>query len=427
MRYQDAIQFLWDRLPMFQRDGSKSYKADIGNITKLCEFLGNPHESFPCIHVAGTNGKGTTSHILAALLQNNYETVGIYSSPHYTDFRERIKINGKLIPKRSVASFVNQHQNLIVSMEASFFEVTVAMAFWYFAKEKVSFAIIEVGLGGRLDSTNIVSPELSVITNISLDHTDLLGDTIEEIALEKAGIIKPKIPVLIGEQQKSTTAIFKSVAKANQSPIYFSSNQIVLKRSPTISQTKYSLSFTESKNHSYILDIPLPGPFQGKNIQTALGAYMIHQKINYISKATILNTFIDFSNKMNYKGRWQILSDRPLIIADSGHNESGIQASSKYIKQHAGMTHLVLGFVKDKDWKNLLAYFPKTKCKYYFCKPKITRGLSVDEIEKEAISIKLDYLKFPSVTKALQAAKRTAGKDDLIFIGGSTFVVAEVV
>jgi len=425
MTYKEALQFLWERLPMFQRDGKKSYKADIGNIVSLCQELGEPHTKVPCIHIAGTNGKGTSSHILAALLQEKYEKVGLYTSPHYSDFRERIKINGKLIPKRSVSAFVNRYQKLIDSMDASFFEITVAMAFWYFAKAKTDFSIIEVGLGGRLDSTNIVIPELSIITNISLDHTELLGNTVGKIAKEKAGIIKEKIPVLIGELQKETTSIFKMIAANHNSPIHYAKDLVKVKPNK-ISIFHYDIAFLQSKT-KYTIRLPLSGPFQIKNIQTALGAYLVYTQRAEVPKINLQVAFKDFHTKMNYKGRWQILSQKPFTIADSGHNESGLQNSVAYLKAQKNKKHIVLGFVKDKNWKQLINLFPKNSSNYYLCKPKIPRGLSVSELSKEAKHIGLVFKAFNSVAEAYKQAIKNAEEDEIIFIGGSTFVVAELV
>lgn len=425
MTYKDALQFLWDRLPMFQRDGKKSYKADIGNIVTLCQELDSPHLKVPCIHIAGTNGKGTCSHILAALLQNKYSKVGLYTSPHYSDFRERIKVNGTLIPKRSVAAFVHRYQKLIDSMDASFFEITVAMAFWYFAKVKADFSIIEVGLGGRLDSTNIVFPELSIITNISLDHTDLLGNTIEKIAKEKAGIIKQNTPVLIGEQQKRTAPVFKRIAAQQKSPIYYAKDLLNVRQNKT-SIFHYDITFIKSKTQ-FTIKAPLSGPFQFKNMQTAIGAYLLHFQISEVSKNILTKAFKDFQTKMHYKGRWQILNHRPLTIADSGHNESGLQKSVAYLKAMKVHKHIVLGFVKDKNWKKLLAMFPLNSSSYYLSKPQIARGLDLAELSKEAHKIGLDYKEYNSVTEAYKVAKINAKKTEIIFIGGSTFVVAELV
>lgn len=402
MSYKQTLDYLFAKLPMYQRQGAAAYKADIGNIVNACKQLNNPHQRFKSIHIAGTNGKGSVAHILASILQEVGYKTALYTSPHLKDFRERIKINGEMIDEQGVIDFVSENKHLFEKLEMSFFEMTVALAFDYFAKEKVDIAIIECGLGGRLDSTNIINPQLSIITNISLDHTNLLGNSIEKIAKEKAGIIKPNTPIIIGRKQEKTKQIFINIASAKKAKIYF----------------------TETENN-YSSD--LKGIYQKENIATAIITVKQLSKLGWnIGEKNIKNGLQKVAKNTGLLGRWQTLNDKPKVICDVGHNEEGIKEIVKQIKKIPYQNlHFVFGMVKDKNLKNILKLLPK-KAKYYFCEAQIPRALEVNLLETEAITFGLKGKSYSSVAKALAQAKINAHEDDLIFIGGSTFVVAEI-
>ena len=402
MTYQQTLDYLFDRLPMYQRLGAAAYKADIGNIVLASQHLDNPHKKFKSIHVAGTNGKGSTSHLLASVLQEAGYKVGLYTSPHLKDFRERIKINGQMIQEAEVISFVSNNKAFFETLELSFFEFTVALAFNYFAKQKVDIAIIETGLGGRLDSTNIIHPELAIITNISLDHTNLLGDTIEKIAKEKAGIIKENTPIIIGRKQKETTEIFRKIAEEKQAKLIYAS-----------ANNKYKTDLKEN--------------YQKENISTTLTAITQLQAMNWnISEDNIINGVRNTLKNTAFMGRWQTLSEHPLIICDMGHNEDGIKQITQQIAElHFNKLHFVFGVVKDKNIDAILSLMPK-QAQYYFCQANIDRAMDAEELTKKAIKSGLKGAAHTSVKQALETAKKNATKDDLIFVGGSAFVVAEV-
>lgn len=402
MTYQQTLDYLFSRLPMYQREGKAAYKADIGNIVAASEKIGNPHKKFKSIHVAGTNGKGSVSHMLASILQEAGYKVGLYTSPHLKDFRERIKINGEIITEKEVIGFVKKNKVIFERMQLSFFEFTVAMAFDYFAKQKVDIAIIEVGLGGRLDSTNIINPELSIITNIGLDHTNLLGNTLEKIAIEKAGIIKKNTPIIIGRKQKETTEIFTKTAKEKKAKLMYAST-----------------------NNKYKTD--LKGNYQKENVSTTLTAITQLQAINWtISEKNIITGVANTLKNTDFTGRWQTLGKHPLIICDLAHNEEGIKQITQQIAElNFNKLHFVFGVVKDKNIDTLLSLLPE-KAQYYFCKANIDRAMDAEKLTKKAIESGLKGLCFTSVKKALETAKKNAKKEDLIFIGGSAFVVAEV-
>lgn len=411
---------------MFTRIGAVAFKKDLHNTIALCENLGNPQNKFKSIHVGGTNGKGSTSHMLAAIFQEAGYKTGLYTSPHLKDFRERIRINGEMVSKTFVTDFINQQRTIIEEVSPSFFEATVAMAFSFFAEEKVDIAIIEVGLGGRLDSTNIIIPELSVITNISLDHTNILGDTLAEIATEKAGIIKSGIPVVIGEKQEEVAAIFIEKAKEKNSQITFADQKL---------HTDHSIRNKEYLNTSIYkgptilynnLELDLNGFYQLKNVLTVLESVFLLQSKGYsISDDHIYAALKNVKVLTGLQGRWQKLSEQPLIICDTGHNISGITEVMQNIhKTEHNQLHLVIGMVKDKDISGVLALLPKNAT-YYFCQPQLERALPASELAQKAKEHRLNGQFFDSVGLAIQAAKENATKDDLIFIGGSTFVVAE--
>lgn len=406
MNYQQTIDYLFSKLPMFHRIGKSAYKEDLKNITALCHSLGRPQNQFKSIHIAGTNGKGSTSHLIASVLQECGFRVGLFTSPHLKDFRERIKINGKMIPKREVMLFVQKMKNDFHWIKPSFFEMSTALAFDYFARKKVDFAVIEVGMGGRLDSTNIIYPILSVITNIGLDHTQFLGDSLEKIAWEKSGIIKKKIPVVIGEYQKETENVFLKKAKEMASKIIFADQFI--KKQP--------------------FETSLKGNYQRKNKKTALAAIEVLNEYGFrISPKNIGKGFLNVIENTGLRGRWEILSHLPLTICDVGHNKEGIREVIKQISEtpHRKL-HFVFGMVNDKNHDEILALMPG-KAIYYFCKPDLPRGLGEKELKSKAEKFNLKGKDYSSVKKALAAAQKKAGPKDLIFIGGSTFVVAEIV
>jgi len=428
-QYQATLDYLYTQLPMFQRVGSTAFKKDLTNIIALCDYLGQPHQQFPSIHIAGTNGKGSTTHLIGAMLQASGLKVGFYTSPHYKDFRERIKINGQLIKKRQIVEFVEEHRNVFEKIRPSFFEITVAMAFDYFAKEKVDVAIIETGLGGRLDSTNIVTPLLSVITNISFDHQQFLGDTLPKIAGEKAGIIKPTIPVVIGETQKATKAVFETTAQKNNAPIVFADKNISVIEKEV--QAHHTIYYVKGRNHNFNhLAVNLIGGYQQKNITTALQAITTLNKnslLPTITPAAIQTGLKNLQSSTYFLGRWQKLGEQPTIICDSGHNQAGIQQILQQFEKIAYQElHFILGMVNDKDIDKILKMLPKT-VRYYFVKADIPRGLAADILKEKATAYGLKGRAYSSVKNGLRAAKRRASKEDFIFVGGSIFVVAEVV
>jgi dihydrofolate synthase/folylpolyglutamate synthase len=412
---------------MFTRVGAVALKKDIHNTVKLCAAIDNPQNKFKSIHVGGTNGKGSTSHMLAAIFQKAGYKTGLYTSPHLKDFRERIRINGKMVPKSFVRDFVKSQKQTIKEIEPSFFEVTVAMAFDYFAKEKVEIAIIEVGLGGRLDSTNIITPELSVITNISLDHTNILGDTLQEIAFEKAGIIKNSIPVIIGEQQAKSSPVFLKSAKTNQAEIIFAESALTINK---VIKKNNTLKFNIFKNEELIfkdLKIDLTGTYQLKNIKTVIQSVLILKEKGFkIPDEAIYKALKNVKKITGLQGRWQTLSKKPLVICDTGHNKAGLTEVLKNIANtpHKNL-HIVMGMVKDKDIDGVLALLPQ-KASYYFCAPALERALPATELAQKAGKFNLNGQIYKSVKSALKQAKENAKSNDLIFVGGSTFVVAEI-
>ncbi|MGM9479361.1 bifunctional folylpolyglutamate synthase/dihydrofolate synthase [Pedobacter sp. GSP4] len=427
MNYQQTLDFLYSKLPMFTRVGASAFKKDLTNTIIFCNALGNPQNKFKSIHVAGTNGKGSTSHMLASVLQAQGYKTGLYTSPHLKDFRERIRINGKMMSKTEVVSFVKDQQQLIEKTEPSFFEVTVAMAFDHFAKHQVDVAVIEVGLGGRLDSTNIITPLISVITNISLDHTNMLGNTLTEIAGEKAGIIKNNIPVVIGETHPASAPVFIKKAADEAAPIIFA-DAVLNAQDFKIKNNKLSLSVYQDGQIRYKnLQSDLTGVYQHKNILTVLETLSVLNEKTEIKtvEASIYKGISEVKKQTGLQGRWQTLHKNPLVICDTGHNEAGITEVIKNISQTPYQNlHVVFGMVKDKDISKVLSLMPKNAT-YYFCKPDLERGLAADELKQQAAGFNLTGNSFDSVAKAKDAAIQAADAKDLVFIGGSTFVVAE--
>ena len=405
MNYQETTNWMFTQLPIYQLQGASAYKKDLTNAYLLSNHLGNPEKNLKCIHVAGTNGKGSTSHMLASIFQEAGYNVGLYTSPHLKDFRERIKINGLVISEEFVCDFINTNKAFFEANEMSFFEMTVGLALDYFAKEKVDIAIIEVGMGGRLDATNIIRPLVSVITNIGLDHTQFLGNTLEAIAYEKAGIIKPGIPVVIGEYTPETKPVFLAKAKETRSEIYFASDLIP---------------------ETYPSD--LIGDYQAHNKKTVVQTISIlnSQRTFKISEANIISGLLNVVKNTGLEGRWQQLGEFPKIICDTAHNKNGLEIVMKQIqKEKFDTLHIVLGVVNDKDLNEILPLFP-TDAIYYFCKPNIPRGLDAAILQEEARKNHLLGDTHPSVADAYNKALQTATISDFIYIGGSTFVVAEI-
>jgi dihydrofolate synthase/folylpolyglutamate synthase len=420
--YEQTLEYLYTNLPIFQRVGTAAYKKDLTNTVQLCEVLGNPQRKFKSIHIAGTNGKGSTSHMLASVLQSSGYKTGLYTSPHLKDFTERIKINGTEINKEFVVEFVNRIKPSIETIRPSFFEITVAMAFDYFVQQKVDIAIIEVGLGGRLDSTNIITPLVSLITNISFDHKDILGDTLEKIASEKAGIIKPGIPVVVSERQPEIEGVFRSKAEECKSEIYFAQDNYVIKESQK--------GLHVERNRSRIisdLSLPLKGIYQAKNLAGVLRTLEVITDIGFnVTVENLIQGLEKTIDQTGLKGRWQKLGDLPLMICDTGHNAAGVKEVVKQIGlQKFDKLHIVWGMVKDKEPDEVLKLLPKN-AHYYFCQADIPRAFDSKLLMEKASTFGLHGEAMGSVNLAVESAKLKAGKNDFIFIGGSTFVVAEI-
>lgn len=402
MTYQETLDWMFQKLPMYQRVGNVAFKKDLTNTIAFCNQLGNPQKKIKTIHVGGTNGKGSTSHMLASILQEAHYKVGLYTSPHLKNYTERIRINGQEVDKEFVTHFIQQHKSFLETQKLSFFEMSVGMAFSYFETQNVDIAIIEVGLGGRLDSTNIICPEISVITNIGFDHMQFLGDTLPLIASEKAGIIKHKIPVIIGERHPETEKVFLEKASAQSSPIFFASDKPV--------------HFSSD----------LLGNYQKKNINTVYHTIKNLRGFQ-ITDTHIKNGLLHVVNNTNLKGRWQVLQEKPKTVCDTAHNKEGIlEVLFQIDKEKYDKLHIVLGVVNDKDLNSILPLFPKNAT-YYFCKPNVPRGLPELELQSIAKGFFLIGKTYASVKEAVEFANQSSTSKDFIFIGGSTFVVAEVV
>lgn len=401
--YDEVTRWLFSQTPVFQNQGATAYKPGLVKMQTFAAQLGNPHHNFPSLHIAGTNGKGSVSHMLASSLQEMGYKVGLYTSPHLLDFSERIRVNGQAIAKEYVVNFVREHHSFFLSEQLSFFEITVGMALAYFTQRQVDYAVIEVGLGGRLDATNIISPQLAVITNIGLDHTEFLGDSLVQIAYEKAGIIKENIPVVIGEIQNETLPIFKARAKEKKAPLYFA-----------------------EKNLLPEFPLDLMGSYQEKNKRTTYKALQVLLAVDELPQKAI-DGFAKVVKNTCLRGRWELIDQHPQIIADVTHNAEGFKMVAQQLKEKKfeGELHLVLGFVKGKKMEIIFSLLPKN-AHYYFCAPSIPRALAVEEVIVIAENHGLNAKAFPSPANALEMAKQVAKSRDFIYVGGSTFVVAEI-
>ena len=429
--YDEVINYLYDHLPYYQRSGQAAYKDSLDNTIALDDMFGHPHKNFKSVHVAGTNGKGSVSHMLASILMESGFKTGLYTSPHLKDFRERIRINGKMIDKKFVVEFVDRFLSLNTEqkIEPSFFELTVMMAFDYFSGNHVDIAVIEVGLGGRLDSTNIIKPELSVITNISLDHTFFLGDTLGKIALEKAGIIKRNVHAIVGETHPQTSIIFNGIAKELGAPLVFADQNFKSGIGLFSIDNRQVFTVRSGGRVAYEnLKLDLLGSYQAKNICTVLATVEELRTQGWqISESALRNGLNNVCENTGLMGRWQIVGSNPRIICDTGHNEAGIgEVVSQILQTPYKMLHFVIGMVSDKDIAGVLHLLPH-EATYYFTKASIPRALDEKQLMKMAAFFNLQGSSFPTVPEALAAARQNADKDDLIFIGGSTFVVAEVI
>ena len=428
MNYSETIQFLYAKLPAFQKLGKKALKPKLTNIISLCEALGNPQNNFKSIHVAGTNGKGSSSHFLASILMESGLKVGLYTSPHLKDYKERFKINGIDADEAYIIQFVENCTEIIEKINPSFFELSVALAFKYFSDEKVDIAVIEVGLGGRYDSTNIISNKiLSLITNIGFDHMDILGDTLPEIAYEKAGIIKENIPTIVSEYLPETIEIFKKEASRNHSKLYFASDLYNIR---VIQSELDSLKLEVKKNingENLLIESGLLGEYQKTNIIGILASCeVLNQNGLAISEKDIVLGIKNVVDNTKLKGRWQILHRKPLIICDTGHNEHALAITLKKISAYnKGIIHFILGFVKDKDLKKVFPLLPKD-AKYYFCTFDSFRALKPLELSEKALEFGINSSNFLNVNQALDFVKKEAKENDLVFIGGSTYLVAEI-
>ena len=415
MTYQETIDFMFAQLPMYHRIGAAAYKADIQPTIDMMIALGNPERKFRSIHVAGTNGKGSVSHMLASILQEAGYKVGLYTSPHLVDFRERIRINGEMIPQQEVVDFVERQRGMMEGFKLSFFEMTVGLAFDYFAKEKVDVAVVEVGMGGRLDSTNVIKPELSIITNIGLDHTQFLGDTLEKIAGEKAGIIKDGVPVVIGETQPETEPVFRRVAKDHNAPITFADQHYVVD-----DVTRYTTELT--------------GEYQKKNIATVLEAVEVIRRngLFELSPASLKNGLAKVVTNTHLHGRWQTIGEKPLTICETAHNEPGIRAMLQGVSNtpHRNL-HVVYGCVNDKDYQHILKLLnsnlrpQNSNLNWYFTQPSVPRRLPVEDLLNSARTIGLNGEAYNNVKEAIAAARNNATDDDLVLVTGSIFLVAD--
>jgi len=428
MTYEEVLEWMFAQIPMYQRQGRAAYKADLSTTQTLDAYLGHPHRHFRTIHVGGTNGKGSVSNMLASVLQEAGYKTGLYTSPHLKDFRERIRVNGQLVEKDFVKDFVQQHASFFQQQRPSFFEMTVAMAFEYFRHREVDVAVVEVGLGGRLDSTNIIDPDLSVITNISLDHTQFLGDTVEEIAREKAGIIKAGKPVVIGEYDSRNAELFREKARSLAAPIYFADQDY---RVENQQQDRGRACYRVSGRYQPVYEklcTDLLGGYQAKNLLTCLASIDRLRETGYaIAPENIFDGLARVSLNTGFAGRWFVLQEKPTIVCDTAHNEAGLSLNIRTVKEMGGANlHFVLGFVNDKRLDSILQLFP-SHGRYYFTRANIPRALDEGELAKMAASFGLQGQSFASPQQALEAARSNAAGEDIIYVGGSTFLVSELI
>ena len=426
MTYPQTLDYLFARLPMYQRVGAAAYKANLDNTLRIVEVLGKPHLKLKCIHVAGTNGKGSSSHMLAAILQQSGYKTGLYTSPHLIDFRERIKINGKMIPKNYVIEFVEKYKEPFEEIEPSFFEWSVGLALDYFAKEEVDVAVIEVGLGGRLDSTNIIIPKACLITNISFDHMNLLGDSLEKIGKEKAGIMKPRVPVVISQYQSETAPLFNSIARELKAPIEFADKNFKVLDFKVEKGLLHVGILNKKTERAIGYELDLIGNYQLKNLLGVLNILEFIEKAGFIIEEDNVKKALRQVVKLTgLMGRWQQLSDKPRIIADTGHNEDGIRQVIENLKSLSFNTlHFVFGTVNDKDISKILSLLPKDAV-YYFVKASVPRALDEQELLAKAHKAKLHGKAYATVNEGIKAAKKACKKHDLILVGGSTFVIGD--
>jgi dihydrofolate synthase/folylpolyglutamate synthase len=429
MTYENAIEFLYSQLPAYHRIGKAAYKNDLNNTVALDKYFNHPHLNYRTIHIGGTNGKGSVSHIVASVLQEAGYKTGLYTSPHLKDFRERIKVNGVMIPEQEIVTFVTKNRDIIESLKPSFFEMTVAMAFNYFASCNVDIAVIEVGLGGRLDSTNIIKPVLSVITNIGNDHMDLLGDTLEKIAIEKAGIIKKNTPVVISETQPETKELFIKKASENGSKISFADDRFSCRFEGIDDfngERNYVISDKETKE-IFKGKTVLGGDYQAANLSAIFSIFDNLKDTFSFTDKDISEGILKVVINTGLKGRWQILSHDPLTICDTGHNKEGLEyVINQVLRIPKTGLHIIIGFVNDKDLNSVLALFP-TAATYYFTRAAVPRALNEEILKSEAAKFGLNGESYSDVKTALSNARKNAKKSDMIFVGGSTFVVAEVI
>lgn len=428
MNYSEAIGFLYNQLPVYHRVGKAAYKANLDNTLKLDSCFDSPHRKFRSVHIAGTNGKGSVSHMLASVLQEAGVKTGLYTSPHLKDFRERIRINGSMIPESEVIDFVTRNRHLLDEIRPSFFEMSVAMAFDYFAREETEVVVVETGLGGRLDSTNIITPLLSIITNIGYDHMDLLGDTLPQIASEKAGIIKEKVPVIIGESDPETDGVFMRMAGEKHSDILFADKIYSCDLSPADNEPGgRRFAVTGKRDGGTISGIAgLTGDYQEKNLPVVVTAFGILKDHFSLDEDDLRNGIRNVLTNTGLQGRWQTIGQNPVVICDTGHNGPGLKWVIRQLKSlKAGKIHFVIGFVNDKDLSLVLPLFPKDSA-YYFTRAQVPRALDQDILRTHASEYGLAGNAFGSVAEALAEARRNAAPGDVVFVGGSTFIVAEV-
>lgn len=420
--YDQAVDYLYRTLPMFQRVGAAAIRKDLTNTLKICAALGNPQNSFRSVHVAGTNGKGSTAHMIASVLQSAGYKTGLYTSPHLKSFTERIRVGGEEIRQRAVTDFVNTNRALIEAVQPSFFEVTVGMAFSYFAESKVDIAVIEVGMGGRLDSTNVIHPELSVITNIGWDHADLLGGTLQNIAREKAGIIKPGVPVVVSERQAEVAAVFEAVAHENQADIFFADDLLAVRRRETGIDVMQGPEVLVGG-----IVMSLAGDYQQRNVLGVVQALTLLRERGFtITDDQLRHGLRHVTHQTGLKGRWQQLGERPFVFCDTGHNAEGLSFVVRQIRSYTyKKLHIVFGVSADKDTGKTFGLLPRGAC-YYFCQAKLPRAMDARVLAEKAAAAGLTGMVIPDVREAIQKAMAAATEDDFVFIGGSTFVVSEI-